>query len=72
MDWSKSMIIDSDDNASAQGSDYDDDYENSNENSKCIFNSTILGDVIDDDMPYRYCHIRSGPRSIRPEYKKWP
>ena len=34
--------------------------------NKYIFNSTL--DSENDPLPYQFRHIRSGPRSVRPEY----
>lgn len=45
--------------------DTDDDFQD--ENNSYVYNSSLIDDE-NDDMPYRFRHIRNGPRSVRPEY----
>ena len=35
---------------------------------KKIYASVNEVDDLEDDLPYKYRYIRTGPRSIRPEY----
>ena len=50
-------------------SDSDPDFQEPSKQEKYQFNSIMLDDQ-SDDMPFRFRHIQSGLRSVRPEYYK--
>ena len=56
-------------NAEKTASDSDPDFQEPSKQEKYQFNSS-MPDGQSDDMPFRFRHIQSGLRSVRPEYYK--